>query len=73
MSDRTIGPHVVAGCLFFKLPDGETISCECIRDPYASQIVAMWEGRRDEPAPDDDDGVELGDKIIDSLKYVRAI
>jgi DNA-binding transcriptional regulator YiaG len=37
-----VGPHVVAGNLFFKMPDGSTISCECIGDPYASQIVEIF-------------------------------
>lgn len=73
MVERDLGPHVIAGRLFFKLADGETIACECIRDPYASQVVAMWKGHSDSPMPEDDDGVELGDKIVDALKYIRAI
>jgi len=39
---RDVGPHVVGGNLFFKMSDGSSISCECIKDPYASQIVEMW-------------------------------
>ncbi len=69
MGEREIGPHVFDGRLFFVMPDNSTILCECIRDPYASQIVAMWRGEQ----PDDDDGVELGDRIVETLKYIRAI
>lgn len=43
--ERRRGPHVVNGHLFFKMPDGSTISCECIGEPYASQIVDMWLSR----------------------------
>lgn len=48
MTERQIGPHVVDGHLFFKMPDGSTILCECIGEPYASQIVEMWQ-YTDEP------------------------
>jgi hypothetical protein len=43
MSEKRTGPHVIQGKLFFKMPDGSSISCECIGEPYASQIVEMWE------------------------------
>jgi len=36
---RDIGAHVLDGKLFFRLKDGSTITCECIREPYASQVV----------------------------------
>lgn len=39
---RRPGPHVQAGKLFFVLDDGSAIVCECIGEPYASQIVAQW-------------------------------
>lgn len=38
---QRVGPHVVDGKLFFKMPDGSTISCECIGEPYASQVVEL--------------------------------
>lgn len=37
--NNAMGPHVVQGRLFYKLLDGSILSCECIADPYASQIV----------------------------------
>jgi hypothetical protein len=42
MRERSIGPYVVDGHLFFQMLDGSSISCECIGEPYALQIVAMW-------------------------------
>lgn len=42
--DRPIGPAVVCGMLFFKMPDGSSISAG-IGEPYASQIVEMWRRR----------------------------
>lgn len=39
-----VGASVVNGRLFFKLLDGSVISCECIKEPYASQIVAACHG-----------------------------
>ena len=30
---------VIGGKLFFKLADGSSISCECIANPYATQIA----------------------------------
>lgn len=40
-----IGPNIVQGKLFFGFPDGTSISCDCIGEPYASQIVALWKSR----------------------------
>ena len=51
MTERHLGPHVVNGRLYFKMTDGSTISCECIADPYASQIVEMWRGARSDNEP----------------------
>jgi hypothetical protein len=36
-----VGPVVSAGHLFFKMPDGSSISMN-VGEPYASQIVEMW-------------------------------
>jgi hypothetical protein len=44
----SIGPHVVAGRLFFKMPDGLSIDAK-ISEPYASQIVEMWRGEMARP------------------------
>ena len=43
---RPPGPYVVQGKLFFQMPNGNSISCTCIGEPYASQIAALW-GARD--------------------------
>ena len=37
-----IGPKVISGTLFFTLLDGSTITCECIGEPYASEITATF-------------------------------
>lgn len=47
MKKHSIGPHVIQGRLFFKMPDGRSITCTCIGEPFASQIVALWEHRGD--------------------------
>ncbi len=36
------GPHVVDGKLFFNLLDGSSLNCECIVEPYASQVVDTY-------------------------------
>ena len=60
MTIRRVGPHVVAGRLFFKMPDVSSISCECIGEPYASQIVAMWtDSGDDEPYVPNENTVRL--------------
>lgn len=41
---RPYGPFVINGTLFFKLLDGSTITCECIKEPFASQVVAACRG-----------------------------
>lgn len=41
-SDRVPGAYVTNGKLFFTLRDGSTISCECIAEPYASQIAELF-------------------------------
>lgn len=41
--DRLEGPYVVGGKLFFKMLDGSSISCQCIGEPYASQVVKIFE------------------------------
>lgn len=63
MSDnRRVGPNVVDGRLFFKMHDGSTISCECIGEPYASQIVAMWPSSADdEPYVPNENTVRISD------------
>lgn len=33
------GPYIVAGQLFFRLCDGSSISCECIAEVYAEEVV----------------------------------
>ena len=33
--------EVAAGHLMFKLPNGSNISCDCIGEPYASQVASM--------------------------------
>lgn len=38
---------VIDGRLFFRLSTGERISCECIRDPYASQIARDFKATLD--------------------------
>ncbi len=42
---RRLGPHVIQGRLFFQMSDASSISCTCIGEPFASQIVAMWTER----------------------------
>lgn len=42
LTERSLGPHVVSGRLFFKLPKGMSMDCECIGEPYASQIVKLF-------------------------------
>lgn len=37
--DAPCGAHVVGGRLFFELLDGSSVSCNCIAEPYASQVV----------------------------------
>lgn len=44
-TERKPGPHIVDGKLFFKLLDGSTISCNCIGEPFAWQIVDLWQPR----------------------------
>lgn len=69
---RRVGPHVVAGRLFFAMPDGETISCECIRDPYASQIFALFNGEfPDQPTTEADE--IYARCIVESLVYIGAL
>ena len=34
------GANVSGGKLFFRLLDGSSVSCDCIAEPYASQVVA---------------------------------
>jgi len=46
IQDKTHGPHVIDGKLFFKLLDGSTISCECIGEPYVTEIVKLWQAAR---------------------------
>jgi hypothetical protein len=42
--DKSAGVYVVQGVLFFKLLDGSTLTCNCIKDPYASKIVELFNG-----------------------------
>ena len=45
MSDpksRPPGAYALNGRLFFKLLDGSSISCNCIRDDFADAIVALF-------------------------------
>lgn len=42
---KPLGPHVVNGKLFFQMPDGSSVNCICIGEPFASQIVSMWNQR----------------------------
>lgn len=42
---KLAGPHNVNGKLFFQMIDGSSISCDCIAEPYVSQIVEMWNRR----------------------------
>ena len=43
--EKPAGVYVVQGVLFFKLLDGSTLTCNCIKDPYASKIVELFNGR----------------------------
>ena len=45
VDESPVGPTVVGGTLFYKMPDGSSLNCHCIREPCASQIVAMWRNR----------------------------
>src|SRR5580700_280393 len=42
---KPAGAYVIEGVLFFKLLDGSTLTCNCIKDPYASKIVELFNGR----------------------------
>jgi hypothetical protein len=42
---KPAGAYVVQGVLFFKLLDGSTLTCNCIKDPYASKIMELFNGR----------------------------
>ncbi len=44
-AEKSAGVYVVKGVLFFKLLDGSTLTCNCIKDPYASKIVELFNGR----------------------------
>lgn len=50
MGNEECGVYVVCGKLFFRLEDGSSINCECIGEPYASQIVAMWNKNAEDTA-----------------------
>lgn len=39
------GAYLSNGQLFFRLPDGSTILCKCIGEPFARTIVEMWNAR----------------------------
>jgi hypothetical protein len=39
------GAYVVQGQLYFTLLDGSAVLCNCIKDPYASKIVELFNGR----------------------------
>src|ERR1700722_17335069 len=43
--EKPAGAYVVQGVLFFKLLDGSTLTCNCIKDPYASKVVELFNGR----------------------------
>jgi hypothetical protein len=43
--EKPAGVYVVQGVLFFKLLDGSTLTCNCIKDPYASKIAELFNGR----------------------------
>jgi hypothetical protein len=43
--EKPAGVYVVQGVLFFKLLDGSTLTCNCIKEPYASKIVELFNGR----------------------------
>jgi hypothetical protein len=46
-NDMTLpGAYVVCGLLYFRLKDGSVISCNCIGEPYASQIKEATDYRR---------------------------
>lgn len=68
MNNRRVGPHVVDGHLFFRMNDGSAISCNCIGEPYASQIVALW--RND---PDDEPYVPNENTVRLSIEDWRKL
>jgi hypothetical protein len=49
---------VVTGHLMFRLKDGSSLSCECIGEPYASQVASMQDDI---------------DRLISCLKNARNI
>ena len=40
------GPYVVEGTLFFRLLDGSVLNCICIKEPWASKVVAACRERK---------------------------
>lgn len=55
---------VKGGKLFFRLLDGSSVCCECIGEPYASQIVASVAAAR---ADGERIGLEKIQELIDVL------
>ena len=49
---------VAAGHLMFSLKDGSNISCDCIGDPFASQIASMQDDM---------------DRLVSTLRNARNI
>lgn len=58
------GAYVIDGKLFFKLRDGSTLSCECIAEPYASQIAELFAEEVKSVAMLYEQNVKLGQTIM---------
>ncbi len=43
--EKPFGVYIIQGVLFFKLLDGTTLTCNCIKEPYASKIVELFNER----------------------------
>ncbi len=43
--EKSSGVYVIQGVLFFKLLDGSTLTCNCIKEPYASKIMELFNER----------------------------
>ncbi len=46
MADKKVGPWKAGNTLFYYLSDGSSISCNCIKAPFADQIIADFDSIR---------------------------
>ena len=46
MPDKTvttkIGPFNIDGKLFYAFPDGSSLTCECLGEPFVSKIIDLY-------------------------------